>query len=50
MYDFNEEQKEIDGIIYELYGLNDEDIQEIETSYARICPKLTDWNTKQLLV
>ncbi len=36
------EQKEIDRIVYELYGLNEEDIREIETWYARRYPKLVN--------
>jgi len=40
-YKFNEnEQKEIDKIIYEIYGLNDEDIEEVETWHRRRYPKL----------
>ena len=34
------EQLEIDRLIYEAYGLNDEDIQEVENWYARRYPKL----------
>lgn len=34
------EQKEIDRLVYEMYGLNDEDIREVETWYARRYPKL----------
>lgn len=34
------EQKEIDKLIYELYGLNEEDIQEVEYWWARRYPKL----------
>ena len=32
--------KEIDKLVYELYGLNQDDIREIETWYARRYPKL----------
>jgi len=40
-YDYvNNEQKEIDKLVYEMYGLNDDDIREIETWYARRYPKL----------
>ena len=34
------EQKEIDKLVYEMYGLNDNDIKEVETWYARRYPKL----------
>jgi len=34
------EQKEIDRIVYELYGLNEDDVKEVETWYARRYPKL----------
>jgi len=34
------EQKEIDRLVYDLYGLNDNDIKEVETWYARRYPKL----------
>jgi len=34
------EQKEIDKLVYEMYGLNDDDIKEVETWYARRYPKL----------
>ena len=34
------EQKEIDKLVYETYGLNEDDIREIETWYARRYPKL----------
>ncbi|MBE3128827.1 MAG: N-6 DNA methylase, partial [Actinobacteria bacterium] len=36
----NNEQKEIDKIIYEIYGLNDGDIKEVESWYERRYPKL----------
>lgn len=40
-YDYlNHEQKEIDQLVYEMYGLNQEDIKEVETWYARRYPKL----------
>ena len=40
-YDYmNNEQKKIDELVYKLYGLNQEDIQEVETWYARRYPKL----------
>ncbi len=40
-YDYmSNEQKEIDKLVYEIYGLNDEDIREVETWYARRYPKL----------
>jgi hypothetical protein len=37
---FSNEQKEIDRIVYELYGLNEDDIQEVEYWWARRYPKL----------
>lgn len=37
---FANEQKEIDSLVYELYGLNQEDIQEVEYWWARRYPKL----------
>lgn len=37
---FKNEQKEIDKIVYSLYGLTDDDIQEIEYWWARRYPKL----------
>jgi len=37
---FKNEQKEIDKLIYALYGLDDTDIKEVETWYARRYPKL----------
>lgn len=40
-YDYlQNEQKEIDKLIYESYGLNQNDIKEVETWYARRYPKL----------
>ncbi len=40
-YDYlSKEQKEIDRLVYGLYGLNDDDIREVETWYARRYPKL----------
>jgi len=40
-YDYmSNEQKEIDKLVYEMYGLNDNDIKEVETWYARRYPKL----------
>lgn len=41
LYDYHSnEQKEIDRLVYKLYGLNDEDIQEVEYWWARRYPKL----------
>jgi len=37
---FENEQKKIDKLVYKMYGLNDEDIQEVERWYARRYPKL----------
>jgi hypothetical protein len=40
-YDYlQNEQKEIDQIVYEAYGLNEDDIQEVENWWARRYPKL----------
>lgn len=40
-YDYaSHEQLEIDRLIYEAYGLNADDIEEVETWYARRYPKL----------
>ena len=40
-YDYlSNEQKEIDRLVYALYGLNADDIKEVETWYARRYPKL----------
>ncbi|MHC5722136.1 MAG: hypothetical protein ACYTX0_61505, partial [Nostoc sp.] len=36
------EQKEIDAIIYQLYGLSDEDIREVELWYCRRYKKLAE--------
>ncbi|WP_281238996.1 Eco57I restriction-modification methylase domain-containing protein [Flavobacterium praedii] len=40
---FANEQKEIDQLVYELYGLNEEDINEVETWFARRYPKLANY-------
>ncbi len=43
-YDYaSHEQKEIDQLVYELYGLNDEDIKEVEIWFARRYPKLAKY-------
>lgn len=40
-YDYmSNEQKIIDKMVYEMYGLNEDDIREVETWYARRYPKL----------
>jgi len=40
-YDYmSNEQKKIDKLVYEMYGLNKDDIREVETWYARRYPKL----------
>jgi hypothetical protein len=40
-YDYaSNEQLEIDSLVYEAYGLNEEDIQEVQNWYARRYPKL----------
>jgi len=40
-YDYaSNEQLEIDKLVYKAYGLNDEDVQEVEDWYARRYPKL----------
>lgn len=40
-YDYmSNEQKEIDKLVYEMYGLNNEDVSEVEKWYARRYPKL----------
>ena len=40
-YDYmSHEQKEIDKLVYEMYGLNKDDIREVETWYARRYSKL----------
>lgn len=36
------EQKEIDSLVYQLYGLNEEDIREVELWYCRRYPKLAE--------
>ena len=41
-YDYSShEQIEIDKLVYEAYGLNKEDVQEVENWYARRYPKLS---------
>ena len=40
---FENEQKEIDKLVYQLYGLNKEDINEVETWFARRYPKLAKY-------
>lgn len=40
---FANEQKEIDQLVYELYGLNEDDINEVETWFARRYPKLAKY-------
>ena len=40
---FREEQKEIDKLIYDIYGLNCDDINEVETWYTRRFPKLSNF-------
>jgi hypothetical protein len=40
---FANEQKGIDKLVYELYGLNEEDINEVETWFARRYPKLATY-------
>ncbi|MDD3492001.1 MAG: N-6 DNA methylase [Candidatus Thermoplasmatota archaeon] len=43
-YDYmGNEQKEIDQIIYKMYGLSDDDIDEVEKWYARRYPKLAQY-------
>jgi hypothetical protein len=37
------EQKKIDKIVFQLYGLNEEDINEVETWFARRYPKLAKY-------
>ena len=40
-YDYiNNEQIEIDKLVYEMYNLNEEDIKEVENWYFRRYPKL----------
>ncbi len=42
-YDYaSYEQIEIDRLVYEAYGLNETDIHEVETWYARRYPKLAE--------
>ncbi|GAA4397110.1 hypothetical protein GCM10023187_06020 [Nibrella viscosa] len=42
-YDYaSQEQVEIDKLVYEAYGLNQEDIDEVETWYKRRYPKLSE--------
>jgi type I restriction-modification system DNA methylase subunit len=36
------EQKEIDRLVYQLYGLNEEDIREVELWYCRRYPRLAE--------
>lgn len=46
-YDYaSNEQIEIDKMVYEIYGLNAEDVQEVENWYARRYPKL--WEAQKL--
>ena len=41
LYDYiNNEQKEIDKLVYEMYGLDEDDIREVECWYARKWSKL----------
>ncbi|GAB2802779.1 hypothetical protein GCM10027275_56310 [Rhabdobacter roseus] len=43
-YDYqSNEQREIDQLVYQLYGLNEADIQEVERWYARRYPKLSSY-------
>jgi hypothetical protein len=42
-YNYINQQKEIDRLVYELYGLNYEDINEVETWFARRYPKLATY-------
>ena len=43
-YDYmSNEQKEIDKLVYKMYGLNQEDEKEVETWYARRYPKLAKY-------
>lgn len=40
-YDYmSNEQKKIDKLVYQMYGLNEDDIREVETWYARRYPRL----------
>lgn len=48
-YDYaSHEQLEIDRLVYEAYGLNEDDIREVETWYARRYPKLADAQRRNL--
>jgi hypothetical protein len=50
-YDYaSNEQIEIDRLIYEAYGLNDEDIAEVENWYARRYPKLVKAQNNKAIV
>ncbi len=40
---FANEQKIIDKIVYEQYGLNEDDVNEVETWFARRYPKLSNY-------
>jgi len=43
-YDYlSNKQKEVDKMVYEMYGLNKDDIKEVETWYARRYPKLSNF-------
>lgn len=47
-YDYaSNEQIEIDNLVYNTYGLNDDDIQEVENWYARRYPKLVKAKNKK---
>ena len=49
-YDYaSHEQVEIDKLIYTAYGLNNEDIHEIEIWFARRYPKLASAQRNNLL-
>ncbi len=41
-YDYSTDQKGIDALIYEIYGLNEEDVREVELWYCRRYPKLAE--------
>ncbi len=48
-YDYlSHEQLEIDRLVYEAYGLNDEDIWEVENWYERRYPKLVEAQKRNL--
>ena len=48
-YDYaSHEQLEIDELVYEAYGLNDDDIKEVETWYVRRYPKLAEAQRRNL--